>query len=349
MGRGSADPEDPVEYGVVLIGGVLAAVVVVGVVAAALMRRRAQDDDYSVEHYHRRLHTLEEISSHPTVTGSGGEDNGHDGAAFPASAFKVAGSSTVRLTDPGHTIVPPVPPPPVPTPSEPVLFDDSPADASKPNFIMGADDRAMHSINHRPRRLGGPLAAVAAVLVLIVVLIVTGLHSNTPNHPRSSGTATTVTTAPARSHPRSGAGTTGHPKKTTTTTTKAPAAVSGPNLISSNGATYQVADASYSLALSAKTGECWISATDVNNGAVLFTGVLTSGLSHTVTASGPVTVVAGAPAAFAATVNGVAVQLPFGFQAPFTLKFVPPGNATGTGSTATSTTTTTASNSSGTG
>jgi hypothetical protein len=332
---------------------VLAAVVVVGVVAVALMRRRAQDDDYSVEHYHRRLHTLEEISSHPTVAGSGGEDNGHDDAAYPASAFKVAGSSTVRLTDPGHTIVPPVPPPPVPTPSEPVLFDDSPADASKPNFIMGADDRAMHSINHRPRRLGGPLAAVAAVLVLIVVLIVTGLHSNTPpKHPRSSGTATTVTTAPARTHPRSGAGATGHPKKTTTTT-KAPAAVSGPNLISSNGATYQVADASYSLALSAKTGECWISATDVNNGAVLFTGVLTSGQSHTVTASGPVTVVAGAPAAFAATVNGVAVQLPFGFQAPFTLKFVPPGTASGTGagSTATSTTTSTtaASNSGGTG
>jgi hypothetical protein len=336
MGRGSADPEDPVEYGVVLIGGVLAAVVVVGVVAAALMRRRAQDDDSSVEHYHRRLHTLEELSSHPTVPGAGGEDNGHDEAAYPASAFRVTGSSTVRLTDPDRTIVPPVPPPPVPTPSEPVLFDDSPADASKPNFLIGADDRAMHSINHRPRRLGGPLAAVAAVLVLIVVLIVTGLHSNTPpKHARSSGAATTVTTAPARSHPRSGAGGTGQHKKKTTTTTVPAAAVSGPTATSQNGATYQVADASYSLALSAKTGECWISATDLNNGTVIFTGVLASGQSHTVTASGPVSVVAGAPAAFAATVNGVAVQLPFGFQAPFTLKFEPPGTAAGTGSTTT--------------
>jgi hypothetical protein len=328
----------------VLIGGVLAAVVVVGVVAAALMRRRAQDDDYSVEHYHRRLHTLEEISTHPAVAGADGEGNGGDGAAHPAGAFKVAGSSTVRLTDPGHTIVPPAPPPPIPTPSEPVLFDDTPPDASKPNFLIGADDRAMHSINHRPRRLGGPLAAVAAVLVLIAVLIVTGLHTNTPpKHAKSSGAATTVTTAAARSHPRSGAGATGHAKKkkTTTTTTAPAAAVSGPTATSTNGATYQVADASYSLALSAKTGECWISATDVTNGAVLWTGVLTTGQSHTVTASGPVDVVAGAPAAFAATVNGVAVQLPFGYQAPFTLKFEPPVTAGGTGSPATSTTTST--------
>ncbi len=321
----------------VLIGGILAALVVVGLVAAAVIRRRGQDDVHSVEHYHQRLHTLEEISSHPTVAGAGGEENGHDDAAYPARAFKVAGSSTVRLTDPGHTIVPPVPPPPVPNPSEPVQFDDAPADASKPNFLIGADDRAMHSIDRRPRRLGGPLAAVAAVVVLIVVLIVTGLHSNMPpKHPKSSGTATTVTTTSARAHPRSGAATKGHTKTTTTTT---PPAVSAPTATSQNGATYQVADASYSLALSAKTGECWISATDSNNGTVLFTGVLTSGQSHTISASGPVTVVAGAPAAFAATVNGVPVQLPFGFQAPFTLKFEPPATANGTGGTGSPTTT----------
>ncbi len=222
--------------------------VVLGLAAAAVIRRRATDDVHSVEHYHRQLHTLEEISSHPTVAGSGGEKNGHDDAAFPASAFKVAGSTTVRLTDAGHTIVPPVPPPPVPNPSEPVHFDDSPVDASRPVILPGGDDRAMHSINHRPRRLGGPLAAVAAVMVLIVVLIVTGLHSNTPpKHPKSSGTATTVTTAPARSHPRTGTGATGHAKKTTPTTT--PPAVSAPTATSQSGATYQVADASYSLAL----------------------------------------------------------------------------------------------------
>ena len=33
------------------------------------------------------------------------------------------------------------------------------------------------------------------------------------------------------------------------------------------------------------------------------------------------TVIAGAPAAFAATVNGSGVTLPLGYQAPFTLRF----------------------------
>lgn len=326
-----------------LIGGALAAVVVVGVVVAVIVSRRAQDDEHSVEHYHQRLHTLEELRAHTAAGGEGRDDNGHGEAAFPASAFRVSGSSTVRLTDdPGHAIVPPVPPPPVPNPSEPVLFDDDKASEAR-TFMTGVDDPVMHSINRRPRRLGGPLAAVGVVAVLIAVLIVTGLHSNPPK--KKSGTATTVTTttAPAHthSHAQTGAGNTTHQKKKATTTT-VPPAVSSPTLISANGATYQVSDASYSLALSASTGECWISATDATTGTTLFSGVLASGQSHTVSATGPVTVIAGAPAAFAATVNGVSVALPFGYQAPFTLKFLTPGaGGTSTANAATGSTTTT--------
>lgn len=324
----------------------LAAVVVVGVVAAVIVSRRAQDDEHSVEHYHQRLHTLEELRTHTAAGAEGRDDNGHSEAAFPASAFRVSSSSTVRLTDdPSHAIVPPVPPPPVPNPSEPVLFDDDKA-AEARTFMTGVDDPVMHSINRRPRRFGGPLAAVAAVAVLIAVLIVTGLHSNPPK--KRSDTATTVTTttpAHSHSHAQPGAGSTTHQKKTTTTTTVAPA-VSSPTLISANGATYQVSDASYSLALTAKTGECWISATDSTTGSTLFSGVLTTGQSHTVTATGPVTVIAGAPAAFAATVNGVSVALPFGYQAPFTLKFLTPGaGGTSTANAATGSTTTTTSGS----
>jgi hypothetical protein len=223
-----------------------------------------------------------------------------------------------------------------------VLFDDDKASEAR-TFMTGVDDPVMHSINRRPRRWGGPLAAVAAVAVLIAVLIVTGLHSNPPK--KNSSTATTVTTTTpthTHSHTQTGAGSTTRPKKTTTTT--AAPAVSSPTLTSANGATYQVSDASYSLALSAKTGECWISATDTTTGATLFSGVLTSGESHTVAATGPVTVIAGAPAAFAATVNGVDVALPFGYQAPFTLKFLTPGaGGTSTANAATGSTTTTTS------
>lgn len=321
----------------------LAAVVVVGVIAAAVYRNRSRDDVHSVEHYHRQLHTLEEMRTHSPSGSEGNGDNGHDDAAYPASAFRVSGTSTVRLTEPGHTIVPPAPPPPVKNLGEPVLFVDThvtpdPNEPSKSTFMTGVDDKAMHSINHRPRRLG-VLFAVAAVVVLIVVLIVAGMHSNTPpvKHP-TPGTATTVTT-PAR-HPHSGtAGASGshktHKNSTSTTTTVAPV-VSGPAPTSANAATYQVGVASYSLVLSATSGDCWVSATSTSTGASLFMGVLAPGQSHTIAATGPVTVIAGAPGAFAASLNGVAVQLPFGFQAPFTLKFETPGTGSSTSTTTTS-------------
>jgi hypothetical protein len=92
-----------------------------------------------------------------------------------------------------------------------------------------------------------------------------------------------------------------------------------------------VADASYSLTLGANNGECWVSATDTSTGKVLFSGTLFTGQSETVAATGPLTVIAGAPGAFTATVNGAAVVLPPGAQAPFTLTFLSPsGTPSGT-------------------
>jgi hypothetical protein len=326
----------------VWIGGILAAVVVVGVIAAAVFRNRSQDDVHSVEHYHRQLHTLEEMRTHAPTGSDGITENGHDEAAYPASSFRVSSSSAVRLTDPGHTIVPPVPPPPVKNQGEPMLFVDSHASSdpneSKSTFMSGVDDKAMHSINHRPKRLGA-LAAMAAVIVLIVVLVVAGMHTNTPaSKHQTRGTATTT---PTRSHPHSGtAAGSGHQtgrKSTSTTTTVAPV-VSAPAPTSPYEANYALGVTDYSLVLSATSSDCWVSATNTSTGAVLFTGVLSAGGSHAVAAAGPVTVVAGAPAAFAATVNGAAVQLPFGFQAPFTLKFATPG-ASGAPSASTTTTT----------
>jgi Domain of unknown function (DUF4115) len=347
----------------VLVGGIVAIVVIVGGAIVVLMRRRSHDDVHSVEHYHRQLHTLEEMRAHPTHADGDGQ------ASYPSPAFRVgSGSSTVRLTDPNKPLVPPVPPPPVPNPAEPVTFDDEdrgPAETedgvgsgvpdekddvpvAAAAAVAGAaadgasqttttplrplsakgEERAMHSIDHRPRRLGAPLAAIAAVVVLVVVLVVTGLHSNTPSsHGKSSATVSTTTTAPSHKT---------HHVTATTTTTAAPA-VSAPSAATNHGATYQVSVASYSLALSATTGECWVEATD-GTGGVLFQGTLFSGQSHTVPATGPVTVIAGAPNAFAATVNGSPVQLPLGFQAPFTLKFLSPASAAATGGTGTSST-----------
>ena len=311
-----------------LIGGLIAVVVVLGVIAAVLMARRTHDDEHSVDHYHRQLHTLEEIRTHPTGDDANGRDS--EGSVFPASAFRVSGSSTVRLTESGAPPMPPVPPPPVPNPSEPLSFDDAGPDPVPATFMTGNEDRVIHSINRRPRRLGGPAAAVGAVLVLVLVLILTGLHSDTTNHHGKS--ANGVTTKPSTTHPT----TVHHHRATTaTTTTTAPLPVSAATGATAHTATYAVAAADYSLTLGATTGECWVEATNPATGAVLFTTTLLSGQSHVIAATGPVTVIAGAPAVFTATVNGSPVTLPLGNQAPFTLNFQTAGTTTSTTTTST--------------
>ena len=324
-----------------LIGGLVAVVVVLGVIAAVLLLRRSHDDVHSVEHYHRQLHTLEEIRAHPT----GDSPNGRDGvtadaaesAAFPASAFRVSGSPTVRLTDADRPIVPPVPPPPVANPSKPVTFDDASPDPVPVTFMTGNEDRVIHSINHRPRRLGGPIAAVAAVLVLVLVLILTGLHSDaTKHHGKAASASATPTTHTATTH---AATTQKHHESTTTTSTTAPPAVSAPTATTVHTASYTVSASTYSLMLAATTGECWVEVTNPATGAVLFTTTLLAGQSHAVAATGTVMVIAGAPAAFAASVNGAPVTLPPGNQAPFTLTFQTASSTTTT-STSTSTSTT---------
>ncbi len=209
----------------------------------------------------------------------------------------------------------------MPNPSEPVAFDDAEPEPVPATFMTGNEDRVIHSINHRPRRLGGPAAAVAAVLVLIVVLLITGLHSNAAKHHGKSATAaTTVPTHPATGHHPT---TRHHHATAITTTTTAPLpAVSAPVTLSAFSANYTVAASSFSLDITATTGECWVDVTNPATGSVLFTTTLLAGQSHTIAATGAVTVIVGAPRAFTATVNGAPVTLPPGNQAPFTLHFL---------------------------
>ena len=84
--------------------------------------------------------------------------------------------------------------------------------------------------------------------------------------------------------------------------------------------------------------------TDTATGAVLYTATLFSGQSHTMAASGPVSVIAGAPAVFTASVDGSPLQLPPGNQAPFTLNFQAGGTSTTPTNTGSSTTSTTSGN-----
>jgi hypothetical protein len=300
-----------------LIGGIVAAVAVVVLLGTVLTRRVSHDDVHSVEGYHRSLHTLETINAHPaeTVRSATGSENDQAKAAYPESAVRLAGSAYVRVTDNRPGAVPPVPPPPVADADEPVKFDDDEKPPVHPPTPVAAHrDKAMVSINHRPRRLAAPATALAVVAVLIIVLLLTGSHTTAP--PRHTGATKAGVTAPT-SKPHVTA-----PTTSSTVPAVQPPAVSLPQGATSTSATYDVASTDFTLAFSATTGVCWVDATNSTTGSTYFEGTLEAGEQRSFDVTGPVSIEIGAPSVFAATVDGDAVGLPSGYQTPFTMSFV---------------------------
>jgi cytoskeletal protein RodZ len=203
-----------------------------------------------------------------------------------------------------------------------MTFDDAAQPAPPPAPPPPAHrDKAMTSINHRPRRLAAPAIAVAVVLVLIVVLLLTGSHKAPPSHThpskKNSGHNSSAQSKPPKK------------KSTSTTSTPPPPAVSSPQAATTHSATYDVADSSFTVTLTATSGACWVDATSTATGATLFSGSLAAGGQHSFSAAGPVTVIVGAPTVLKATVDGGAVVLPAGFQTPFTMSFVPTAATSG--------------------
>lgn len=308
-----------------LIGGIVAAVVVVALAAVLLIRRTGRNDVHSVEGYHRSIHTLETINAYPvahgvaaeTETGSGGSGAGAGPGAkavFPESALRVGGSASVRVTD-ARLPVPPVPLP-VANRDAPVTFDDAgPPPPPVVHEPVGNRDKAMGSINHRPRRLAAPATAVAVVIVLVVVLLVTGSHTVAPPPRHHSGATSRNATAP-----KADSGQTA-PNTTSTTSPQVVVPLSG----SASSATYDVAATTYTLALSATSGLCWVDVTNSTSGASIFEATLKPGAQHSFAVTGPVTVAIGAPTVLAVLVDGSAVALPSGFRTPFTMHFVTAG------------------------
>jgi hypothetical protein len=316
-------------------------VVAAALVAVVSLRRRTHDDEHSVQGYHRQLHTLEVLRDRQ---GEGTDDPEGEPRSLPESALRVSSHSTVRLTQPGQPVVPPVPPPPVADPTKPVTFDDGGTVVSTPT-PSGApwhDDKALHGINRRPRRLAAPAAAVAAVAALIVILLITGTHSNPPHKGATAGKSTSTSSNHSGHH---STGTTKrHHSTHATTTTTGPPIISLPQNATFHDANYALQLTSYQLAMSATSAECWVEATETGTGHVLFSGVIDPGQTQTVSASGDVDLVIGAPGAFAANVDGTSVTFPYGFLAPFTMHFQPATATSGTGSsTATTSSTTTSS------
>jgi hypothetical protein len=200
-------------------------------------------------------------------------------------------------------------------PDVPLTFHD---DGSPPAPILppGSNhrDKAMLTINHRPRRLAAPAMALAAVSVLIVVLLLTGSHTVAPPRHHQTGSTKGKTSEPAAPPPPA-------QPATTTSTTSVPA-VSSPQQSTTRNATYEVSSNDFTLNLTATSGACWVEVTNSASGSTYFEGALEPGAQQALEVSGPVTVVVGAPAVFGATVNGATVAFPPGFQTPFTMNFV---------------------------
>jgi hypothetical protein len=83
-----------------------------------------------------------------------------------------------------------------------------------------------------------------------------------------------------------------------------------------------VSGANFSLSFAATSGPCWVDATSSSSGATLFAGALRPGAQQSLNATGPVTVIIGAPTVLAVSVDGSPVALPTGFRTPFTMRFV---------------------------
>ena len=72
-------------------------------------------------------------------------------------------------------------------------------------------------------------------------------------------------------------------------------------------------------------GTCWVMASDLTSGRVLFTGTMSAGQSQTLDATGPLRVDLGAASDMSMTLQGRPVVLPPSFQSPFTATFTSAG------------------------
>lgn len=104
------------------------------------------------------------------------------------------------------------------------------------------------------------------------------------------------------------------------TTTVPPHESGAPVSDTASGATYVATRAHYTVVLDA-TGPCWVMARDTATGAVVWTGTLPGGDTHSLSATGTLAVELGAPGSVSVSMDGTPVRFPAGYVAPFTMTF----------------------------
>ena len=149
------------------------------------------------------------------------------------------------------------------------------------------------------------MAAVAVVALVVVVGVAVALVPSHPTTPASQRTTKSPTTTVHRTR--------------SVTTTTAPPEVQATSATASTAA-YTAPSTGYTVALQA-TGPCWVEATQMSTGDVVWTGTLASGESRSIPATGSLYVRLGAANDVTVSLNGEHVLLPAGFQSPFDMSF----------------------------
>jgi hypothetical protein len=281
---------------------VLLGAAVLGGLAVWAFRRRGSDEMHSVDGYQHRLERLEELrrrqGGEVRVVGSTAPRNQPDPRPVIGESGRIEISSSTsrrrvfddvaRPEDPGHQ-----PPPAI--------------------YRRSGRDTAIARMSHRPRRLAAPIAAAVVVIALVTGLAIAGAHSRPPH---SSTTATTTKKGGGKTSP----GRTGKSTHATTTTTTAVPPSFSPSSTSGTDVTYTLPWPSYTVALKAATGACWVEITNAS-GSTPYAQVLNQGSTEQIVLSGASKVTLGAPSDVTIEVDRTPVTFPTPLPAPMHITF----------------------------
>jgi len=294
---------------------VVAVLAVAGAVVARVTWRRPADERHSIRSHQHTLDTLRSMAARRSDL----PQNGHRPAAAPPRPVPPPAAPARTRSGPVHARGAVAPPAPVPEAHPELVLEDKAGPSAPARDDAAARARALVMSGGlrrpagrggfgRPRRRAGsrllPVVAAVAILALLGALGV----ALAPSHHGSGAPK-----APPKTHHRDRTTT---PPRTTVTTAAGVRATTSSAL----AATYSAPAAAYTLGLRA-TGPCWIQATELSTGQVLWTGTLQAGDSQSVPANGSVLLRVGASHDVAVSLNGQPVLLPPGFGSPFDMTF----------------------------